>query len=89
MGFLNRWRGGAGYGPADGAKQLDAADHPADALGGPAELEQSVSPASQALRPAAPGLAPHAVFSFPHRLPGERTSAAERAFMDLKRGSND
>lgn len=89
MGFLNRLRRGAVYGPtpdADAAQvrasPVDRADTPPD--GGPDE-----PPVGAAELHPAPVRGPDALFTLGRRAQGDRTTAAERAFMDLKRGSND
>ena len=89
MGFLNRLRGGAAYGPVAGADDTQVVSTPSDGVGGLSAGATRERPASDAIFNVAPVRGPHALFSMLHRMPGERMTAAERAFMDLKRGSND
>ena len=88
MGFLNRLRGGATYGPPRGADDTQLPATPSTQPGG-SSGEHVEAPAGDTALPAAPGRGTHALFAMMHRTTGQRTTAAERAFMDLKRGSSD
>ena len=89
MGFLNRLRGGAEYGPVAGANDAGVSGTSPDTPGALPAPEQRGLAASEAVLPAAAARGAHALFSIIHRTPNQRTTAAEQAFMDLKRGSND
>ena len=89
MGFLNRLRGGAAYGPLAGADDTQVPASSPEGLDGLPAGTPREPPANDPILSSAPARGAHALFAFMHRTPNQGTTAAERAFMDLKRGSND